>query len=181
MQRRAPVVCDNRRPFFAGWIRTMTKQRPPLSIDAALGRISGQLPGSWTEMAKIVARSESTVRRWGDHDAAEQISLPAAIALDIAYQRAGGEGKPIFETYALQVQVASEQAFASEIELARRICSFIREGAEAHEAMLMASLPAATASDRTKAIRELEDVARVVTGVIALLANPSTAPAEAPS
>lgn len=159
----------------------MTKQRPPLSIDAALGRISGQLPGSWTEMATIVGRSESTVRRWGDHDASEQISLPAAIALDIAYQRAGGEGKPIFETYALQVQVATSHAFASEIELARRACDLIRDGAKAEEAMVLASLPSATAIERTTAIRQLEDVNRVVTGAIAMLANPATAPAEAPS
>lgn len=159
----------------------MTKVRPPLSIDGALGRIAGQLPGAWTEMAQTVGRHESTVRRWGDHDASEQIPLPAAIALDIAYQRAGGDGRPLFETYALQVQVAREQAFSDELELVRRACALIREGAQAEEAMVLASLPSATDVDRAKAIRELEDVARVVTSAIALLTNRPTAPPEPPA
>lgn len=154
----------------------MTKQRPPLSIDGALGRIAGQLPGAWADMAAIVERHESTVRRWGDHDAREEIPVSAAIALDIAHQRAGGEGFPLFETYAMQLQVAREQAFASEIELARRACIFIREGAEAQEAMVLATLPAATARDRENAVRELEDVVRCATGAIAFLTNTTALP-----
>lgn len=154
----------------------MTKPRPPLSIDAALARIAGQLPGEWAEMGLIVDRHEGTVRRWGDHDKPEAIPLPCAIALDIAFQRAGGDGRPLFETYALQLAVAREQAFANEIELARQACVFIREGAQAGEAMILASLPSATAQDRTHAVRELEDVARVVTSAIALLSRPEPAP-----
>lgn len=149
----------------------MTKRRPPLSIDAALARIAGQLPGGWGEMASVVERCESHVRAWGDHDKRDQIPLPCAILLDIAYQRAGGEGRPLFETYALQVQVAHEAAFASEIELARRACVLIREGAQAQEAMVLATLPDATPQSREHAVRELEDVVRVATGAIALLAG----------
>ena len=122
-------------------------------------------------MAKLVDRSESQVRRWGDHNATDQIPLPCAIILDIAYQRAGGDGRPLFETYALQLQVAREHAFTGEIEMARRVCALIREGAEAQEALVLASLPSATQLDRTNAVRELEDVSRVVTSAIALLTN----------
>jgi hypothetical protein len=181
MLPRGPIVIDNRPPIFARESGAMTKQRPPLSIDAALGRISGQLPGAWGEMAKIVGKSESTVRRWGDHDAAEQIPLPCAIALDIAYQHAGGEDQPLFDTYALLVKVARNRAFADHIALARQACELIRDGAKAEEAMVLASLPSATAKDRTHAVRELEEVARVVTAAIAILANPETAPLEAPT
>ena len=147
----------------------MSKVRAPLSIDAALARIAGALPGGWRDMAAIVRRCEAHVRAWGDADKPEQIPLPAAIALDIAYQRAGGDGRPLFETYALQCDVAREQAFASEIALARRACVLIREGGQANEAMVLASLPSATSRDRTHAIRELEDVVRESTAAIALL------------
>ena len=123
-------------------------------------------------MALLVDRAESTVRRWGDHDQPEQIPLPAAIALDIAHLKAGGEGRPLFETYALQLEVAREHAFASEIEVARRACTLIREGAQAQEAMVLASLPNASPATRATAVRELEDVVQVVTGAIALLAAP---------
>lgn len=152
----------------------MTKLRPPLHIGQALDRIAGFLPNSWQDMAEICAvESPNTVRAWGDPDKPDrQLSLERAIALDIAYQRAGADGRPLFETYALQVEVAREQAFASEIELARRTCAVIRESGQAHEAMVNATLPSATAADRDKAIRELEDVIREVTSSIALLRAP---------
>lgn len=152
----------------------MTKVRPPLHIGQALDRIAGFLPNGWQDMATVCGvDSAHTVRAWGDPDKPErQLSLERAIALDIAYQRAGGDGRPLFETYALQVEVAREQAFACEVELARRTCAVIRESGQAHEAMVNATLPSATQADREKAIRELEDVLREVTSSIALLRSP---------
>lgn len=154
----------------------MTKVRPPLSIDAALARIAGRLPGAWAEMAGVAGRHESTVRRWGDPDQPEQMTLVAAIALDLAYSRAGGEDRPLFETYKLQLDVAREDAFADEIALARRTCTLIRESSQAHEAMVLATLPSASRQEREAAVRELEDVMREVTGAIALLRNPRAPP-----
>lgn len=152
----------------------MTKLRPPLHIGQALDRIAGFLPNGWQDMAKACGvENPATVRAWGDPDKPDrQLSLERAIALDIAYQRAGGDGRPLFETYALQVEVAREQAFASEIELVRRTCAVIRESGQAQEAMVNATLPSATHADREKAIRELEDVIREVTSSIALLRAP---------
>jgi hypothetical protein len=167
MPRVAAPVRDNPCCLFAG--DGVTKPRPPLSIDGALGRIAGQLPGDWNRMAEVVGRSASQVRRWGDHDAPDQIPLPAAIALDIAYQRAGGADRPLFETYKLQLDVAREEAFADEIELLQRLRTLIRESAEAQEKLVLASLPSASTKDRRAAIKELEDVQREVTCAIAQL------------
>jgi hypothetical protein len=181
MRAQLRGVPDNRRQNFAHWRCAVTKVRAPLSIDGALSRIAGQLPGAWAEMAKLVGRHESTVRRWGDHDASEQIPLPAAIILDIAYQRAGGVDRPLFDTYALQVGLAEEHVFPTQFELTRRVQALIKEDSEAEQAVLLASLPTATEADRTEAVRQLEDVARVVTNTIALLTSPSTPATEAPS
>ena len=149
----------------------MTKVRAPLSIDAAITRVAGAFPGGFRDLATLLDRHESTVRAWGDPDKPEQLSFATAITLDIAFQRAGGDGRPLFETYALQVQVAREDAFACEIALARRACVMIREGAQAHEAMILASLPSAGSPDRAPALRALAAVAREVTAAIALLAR----------
>lgn len=151
----------------------MTKAPPPISVRQALDRISGQLPGSWAEMAAVCGiQSGDTVRAWGDPDKPDrQLWFDRAIALDVAFQRAGGEGRPLFETYALQLEVARQHAFADEIALARRACILIREGGQANEAMVLASLPCATQQDRTHAVRELEDVVREATAAIALLAR----------
>lgn len=155
----------------------MTKIRAPLSIDSALARIAGALPEGWKDIARIANRAEATVRAWGDADRPEQIPLPAAIALDIAFQRAGGEGRPLFETYALQCEVAREVAFADEIELSRRACIMVRETSQAIDAMIRASQAAPEAGARVKAIRELEDVVREASAAIAVLQqSPAPAP-----
>jgi hypothetical protein len=148
----------------------MTKVKAPMSIDAALARIAGQFENGYKDLARIVDRHESTVRAWGDDGKSDQqMPMPAAIALDIAYQREGGEGSPLFETFALQVKVAREQAFAGGIALAQRACIQIHEGAQANEAIVLASMPSAGPAQRAHAIRELEDVVRESTTTIALL------------
>jgi hypothetical protein len=156
----------------------MTKPMPPISVRQALDRVSGQLPGSWSEMAAVCGvQSGETVRSWGDPDKPDrQLWFDRAIALDIAYQRAGGEGRPLFETYALQLEVARQLAFADEVAVVQRACVMIRESAQAHEAMILAGLPSAGARERTNAIREIEDVIREATASIALLGRPAEAP-----
>ena len=159
----------------------MTKIKAPLSIDAALARIAGQFENGYKDLARIVERHESTVRAWGDAGRSDQqMPMPAAIALDIAYQREGGDGSPLFETFALQVKVAREKAFAGGIALAQRACIQIREGAQANEAIVLASLPSAGPAQRAQAIRELEDVVRESTTTIALLVTGDPLPEPPP-
>ena len=130
----------------------MTKSRPPLSIDAALGRIAGQLRGGYDDMALECGRATRTVRHWSDPDAEESIPIECAIKLDLAFQAAGGTGAPIFETYALQLELAAADRFADSMELARRIPDIIRECGEANAALVEAADPSATASPRQTAL-----------------------------
>lgn len=133
----------------------MTKRRAPLSIDAALARIAGQLTGGWEAMAQIADRKERTVRNWGDPDTPEDIPLPKAIALDLAYQAAGGEGSPLFESYAFQLELAEVTRFADRIALGRKAAAAMKEGGEAHAALILAAQPGATIADRMSARREV--------------------------
>ena len=113
----------------------MTKRRAPLSLDAALARIAGQLPRAWLDMGDLTARAERTVRNWGDPDTREQIPMDCAIALDLAYQQAGGDGAPIFECYAARLELAGVHRFADRIALGRRAADAIRECGEAGAAL----------------------------------------------
>jgi hypothetical protein len=154
----------------------VTKPRPPLTLDAALARIAGQLPQGWAGVAAVAGRAESTVRRWGDQDQPEQLPMPAAIDLDLAYQRAGGEGAPIFETYALLLQVSQEQAFADGLALQRAGCELAREAGQGVEALVLAGMPGGDQARRDRAIAELEDVARLIPRAIAQLRAPQAPP-----
>lgn len=147
----------------------MTKLRAPLTIDAALARIAGHLPGGFDEMAAITRRAVRTVRNWGDPDTAEQIPLDCAIALDLAFIAAGGDCAPLFETYALKLELGQVEHFACNIRLARHTAEVIREGGEAHAALVRATLPDASAADRQTALRETTEAIDILKRAIPLL------------
>lgn len=133
----------------------MTKARSPLSIEDALDRIAGQIPGGKNAMATIVDRQPRTVRNWGDPETPESIPMDCAIALDIAFQQHGGEGAPIFETYATLLDVARAQRFGDEFELSHRTQAAIKEGGEAFAALVAASRPGSSVQERQSAAREV--------------------------
>lgn len=147
----------------------MTKVRAPLSIDAALARIAGHMPKGYDDLAQVTGRAVRTVRNWGDPDTPEQIPLDCAIALDLAYIAAGGDCAPLFETYSLKLEMASMERFACNIALARHTADVIREGGEAHSALVRATLPGATRADREDALRECSEAMDFLKRVFPLL------------
>ena len=142
----------------------MTKHRPPISIDAALARIAGQLPGSWAQMAELTGYVERTVRRWGDVEAASDevaardIPMRAAVKLDVAYQVAGGIGKPIYEAYGDLVGAADIEAFGCKQDLLRETLVFTKENHDAETALFEATMPDAGALELEKARGEVLEV-----------------------
>ena len=147
----------------------MTKRRAPLTIDAALARIAGQLPGGYGEMADIAGRKERTVRNWGDPDTPEQIPMDCAIKLDLAYQQADGIGAPIFETYACQLEAAGVARFATRIELGHLAARSAAESGEAHAAMIRAALPGASDAEVAAAVREIGEAVELLHHGLSLL------------
>lgn len=167
----------------------MTSRRAPISIDAALARIAGQLPRAWAEMADVTSRSESLVRAWGDPNRREKIPLDCAIALDLAYRAAGGEGAPLFEAYGNLLDEAGMFRFANEITLGRLAAQSIVESAQAHAALVSVAQPGATDRGRAEARREVEEAIAVLHRALPMLTgtrpalldealggHPSTAP-----
>ncbi|QCI92291.1 hypothetical protein [Novosphingobium sp. EMRT-2] len=151
----------------------MTLHRPPLSIDAGLARIAGQLPDGWAGMAQAVERSESLVRAWGQPGRRERIPLEDAIRLDLAYRAAGGTGAPLYETYGAMLDAAGVMAFADEIALGRHAALMIKETAEANAAAIIAAQPGRTDKDRRQAMQEVEEAIAVLHRTRVLLGGPS--------
>lgn len=145
----------------------MTKRRAPLSIDTALARVAGLLPGGWSEMAQLTGYAERTVRAWGDVDREEQVNLPMAIKLDIAFQAAGGIGAPLYEAYGDMVRVAAAEAFGDKQQLLRAAMDFMQENGEAELALLEATRPDAGPAELAAAQKQLLDVREDVDQLIA--------------
>lgn len=158
----------------------MTLHRAPGSIDAALARIAGQLEGGWAGVGRVVGKSESMARAWGHPGRREQIPMDDAIALDLAFQAAGGIGAPIFETYALQLDLACINRFADRAALGVHLASVIKESAEAESAMLSAILPDAGPAETRRALRELDEALVAMGTARALLNNMKSGKTDSP-
>lgn len=136
----------------------MTKRRAPLSIDAALARIAGQLEGGWAAMGEVLGgKSQSIIRAWGDPDRREQIPLPDAISLDLSYRAAGGDGAPLFETYAYQLDAAGAFRFADEVALGRLAALVIRECGEASAHLVLSAQPGADCTDHRLTLGHVDE------------------------
>lgn len=133
----------------------MTKPRRPLSIDAAIARIAGQVPGSWKAMAEAVGYEERTVRKWGDQDDDANVNVPAAIKLDMLFQEQGGEGRPIYDAYGLLLGAAITETYADQFDMLRRLIRVVKETGEAKLAIAQLTLPDATPADRRVAQKEV--------------------------
>lgn len=126
---------------------TLQKRRAPLSVDGALARIAGQVPGDWGAMGEDLGLRESIVRAWGDPDRRERIPFECAIKLDILFRAHGGDGWPMFETYAYQLDESAKARFVDEIVLGRLAAIVIRECGEASSLLVLAAQPGADRSD----------------------------------
>ncbi|MCW2366561.1 hypothetical protein M2336_002779 [Sphingobium sp. B1D7B] len=147
----------------------MTKVRRPLSIDAALARIAGQVPGGWKAMGEAVGYEERTVRKWGDEDQDGEVNVPAAIKLDLLYQKHGGEGRPIYDVYGLMLGAAVAEAYTDQFEILRRVINVVKETGEAKAALVRLSLPGATEADRRAAQREVIEALDELKNILPLL------------
>jgi len=155
---------------------TVQKRRVPLTTDAALARIAGQVPGGWAAMATHLGREkgESLVRKWGDPQCRERIPFDDAIKLDLLYRDTGGDGAPMFETYAYQLDEAGMFRFADEIALGRLAALVIRECGEASAGLVLSAQPGADPAEHRLTLGHVDDAidayqrARVL---VAALAN----------
>ncbi|WP_019833794.1 hypothetical protein [Sphingomonas sp. PR090111-T3T-6A] len=145
----------------------MTKPRPTLSFEAAIAKVAGHI--GWRSVARICGRSQRTVRAWSEVEIPAAISMYAALALDTAYAKAGGDGAPFLSCYALRLQADNIAALASTEELARKTVIAIREGGEAHAALVAATRPGATEADRAIAEKEAVEAVDALTNTIATL------------
>ena len=147
----------------------MTKPREPLSIDAALARIAGQVEGSWSAMAAETGYAERTVRKWGDADTDDEINFRSMLKLDLMFQRGGGEGHPIHAAYSQLLQVAIAERFVDQFELLRRASRIVKETGDAEAALLHCALPDASLNDMRKALKEVLEALDVMKAVVPVL------------
>ncbi|MBD8548030.1 hypothetical protein [Sphingomonas sp. CFBP 8760] len=148
----------------------MTKLRDPMTIENALDFVIGVL--KIEHAAEVTGRERGYLRSLSDPDSRYRLTIEDALKLDLAYAAAGGDGAPLYETYGLLLGAARAKRFSCEAEIARHTVEVIREGGEAHAALVALSIPGATDADRRNALREIEQANAALTRVVHLLEQP---------
>lgn len=156
----------------------MTKVRPPLTIENALFRVLGAIG---VERAREVTdRSEDYLRALSDPDTRYRLTCDDAWKLDLEHHTVTGDGYPIFETLGLMLAAEGAERFASHVELARTAVHVIKEGGEAHAALVGISVPGADPVQLRDTLRELEESAHATTKAIGLVKSMIEAEPEKP-
>lgn len=148
----------------------MTKLRAPLSFEDAINRIAGHL--GWPSAAAEIGLEESALRRFSNPDDERCIKLQDAFLLDVAYRREGGEGAPILEAFALQLEASNRMLAATGDEIARRAAVAAKEGGEAIAALFAASRPGASRTEMAIAVREVREGIDALTATLPVLEHP---------
>lgn len=112
----------------------MTLQRTPLTFADAMTRVAGVL--TFDDARRIVRRSDRCVRNWSEPGSAKRPTVDQALALDVAYRAAGGDGAPFLEAFAFQLDVQVERQTADRRDLTGEIATVAREAGEAIAASL---------------------------------------------
>jgi hypothetical protein len=154
----------------------VTLQRAPLSVEQALQRIAGQLAKGVEGMAAAAHRQPGTVRAWMDPNRPEQVGIEAAIELDLAYQAEGGTGAPLFEAYAIRLQLAEAARFADRHCLLDHAHGVAKEAGEAIAAIVAAARPGASEADRHAAHREAAEAFEKFRDVLPILSGQTAQP-----
>lgn len=139
----------------------MTKQRPPLTFNRALTRIADVL--GWDGCAHICGTAERTVRNWSDPDTGSEISIRDALRLDVAFQKAGGVGAPMFECYTVQLEMDGMRRAGDLDALVTASAASAKEAGEAISALIHAARAGATDADVRRARIEGEEAITAIT------------------
>ena len=148
----------------------MTKRRTPLSTEDAMVRIAAAI--GYDAMAEASDRSAGHLRNCANPDRDEELTLGVARSLDLAYRAAGGTGYPIHESQAALLELAEADSFACRHELMNAVENLIKEGGEAHAALVRLFDLTASEADRKNAFREATEAFDAYKPLFAFLSQP---------
>jgi hypothetical protein len=147
----------------------MTIVRKPATFELALAKIAARL--GWDGCADVLGKSESHLRKMGTPDTDRELSVRDAVRLDAAFRRAGGEGAPLLECYALKLDFQRPTAPATTETMLSGAQAVAKESGEAIAAIIQLAGNVSDPKARLNALREIEeavaDLTRLATRISA--------------
>ncbi|RDE04671.1 hypothetical protein [Sphingomonas aracearum] len=147
----------------------MTLPRTPETFADAATRVAGHL--GYKVAARIVRRSERLVYKWAHPSSTATPSIEQALALDVAFQSAGGEGAPFHDAYNFQLGIRVAEQTACQRELLQEITVATREAGEGLAAALVITQPNSTPREKHWAFVQVDEAHTAIGAVKARLAK----------
>ncbi|WP_294319672.1 hypothetical protein [uncultured Sphingomonas sp.] len=133
----------------------MTLPRTPKTSFHAVQRIA-EFFGGTKAAAPILGVKYRRLHDWTYQETASCPSFAQAIALDIAYRAAGGEGAPLFEAYASHLDLSFNELTACHAALAADLAEASREFGDAWAAATALIVPGHSPNAVQHALIELD-------------------------
>jgi hypothetical protein len=134
----------------------MTKARIPGTWSAAVTQIADYL--GVPAAARAAGVGERTIYKWSDPDMATTPTLAQALALDLAFADAGGDGLPLLAIYQAAMECSAIAVEPCRKALVEELARASKEFGEAVEHSLVAARPSAT---RTHVLRAMTETAEL--------------------
>lgn len=131
------------------------KPRIPRSLAHAMTRIVAGIGED--EAARLAGRSRHAIRAWTNPDRGACPSIAQAIALDAAFQAAGGDGAPLREAYDAQLEISVTRLTACHRDLAAELATAAGECGNAIAAAAPLTQPGFTPNHASRALLEIDD------------------------
>lgn len=134
----------------------MTKTVLPFTFTDAAKRTIARIGEA--EAAQLVGKSVATLEAWRLDDNPRWPRIDQALALDLAYAAAGGDGSPFLDAFQVAVSVASIERDACRTALATTIATLAKDSGELLAASIAVIHPDATQREVDRALVEAQDV-----------------------
>lgn len=107
----------------------MTEVRVPHGFAAAMKQVADLI--DWPACAEIAGKTVRNVQYWGQDSSPATPPIATALAFDVAFQKAGGEGAPFRDAYVFQFKEVMTGQDACRRALAEAIAEVARESGDA--------------------------------------------------
>ena len=135
----------------------MTKAALPFTFTDAAKRTIARI-GEAEAACLLGLIGRSTLDKWRNQDDPRAPRIDQALALDLAYAAAGGDGSPFLDAFQVAVSVASIERDACRTALATTIATLAKDSGELLAASIAVIHPDATQREVDRALVEAQDV-----------------------
>jgi hypothetical protein len=143
----------------------MTKATVPYSFAAAARRTIEGI--GWDKAVQMIGpKSRATLQAWCDGDNPRLPRIDQALALEVAYSAAGGDGYPFLDAFQIALTAACDGREACHTRITAKVANIAKDSGELIAAAIPVTRTDANPREIRRALVEAEDLGSGVDGLV---------------